>query len=211
MFQNCAADVRAASQYAKSYCAFKFALYGLHESEESARRAIEVRLSTAPWFKEAAEVWTGLLQPFRHFGEANYLDPQSPGPVYECTASIPSEDDPIVIVTSVGWTMSDALDWDRVVRFSEGVTGVRVGMSAVPGLRSQQSFGFPGGLEHDGITVTFWKDLASAMAWAYGPGLHRMQVKRQREEPDGDRTSFTRCVVLESDGTWHGGNPVARN
>jgi hypothetical protein len=59
------------------------------------------------------------------------------------------------------------------------------------------------------LTVTFWKDVASAMAFAYGPGFHRNQVKSHREEPDGDRTSFTRFTALHSEGEWHGCNPVS--
>jgi hypothetical protein len=39
-------------------------------------------------------------------------------------------------------------------------------MTGVPGLRSQQSFFFPGVLECDPVTLTFWRDEASIRAFA---------------------------------------------
>lgn len=208
LFIGAAADVRAAASDAKAQRAFKFAILGLHNSAESAYQSHTDRALHAPWIAEAHEVWSGVLRPFRHFGEANFVDPQNPGPQYTDLASAPPEDTPIVILTSVGWNIAEGYDWDRITRFSEGVAAVRIGMSGVPGLHSQQTFSFPGGLVLDGVTVTFWRNLAAAMAFAYGPGYHRMQVKAQREENLGDRTSFTRFQVLASEGLWHGTNPL---
>jgi hypothetical protein len=209
LFLKAAADVRAASQTAKSQQAFKFAIYGLHESEASARRAVDERLLIAPWIEGAIDVWAAVLRPFRHFGEANFLDRAAPGPLFDVTAPTPPADTPIVITTTVGWHTFDDEAIERIRRFGEGVTAVRVGMTGLSGLHSQQTFSFPGGLEDDGITVTFWKDLASATAFAYGPGFHRRQVKIQREGPYGDRTSFTRYEVLHAEGKWHGSDPMA--
>jgi hypothetical protein len=39
-------------------------------------------------------------------------------------------------------------------------------MTGVPGLRSEQSFFFPGVLEGDPVTLTFWRDEASIRAFA---------------------------------------------
>lgn len=209
LFLKAAADVRAGNSSGRDQRAFKFAVYGLHTSEEAARHAVDHRLSITPWIQEAMEVWAGVLSPFRHFGEANFLDRNAPGPLYQVADSPPEEGKPIVICTTVGWNSTDAIAMERIKRFGDGVAAVRIGMTGLPGLHSQQSFSFPEGLIDDGLTVTFWKDVASAMAFAYGPGLHRGQVKTQREEPDGDRTSFTRFTALHSEGEWHGCNPVS--
>lgn len=207
LFLRAGADVRMAASNAKAQESFKFVLYGLHTSEQAARQAVADRMAIAPWLEEASEVWSAVLAPFRHFGEANFLNQASPEAVFEVTEAPPAEDAPILIVTSVGW--SPPLDMDRITRFSEGVTGVRVGMTGVPGLHTQQTFSFPGGLEWDGITVTLWQNLKSAMGFAYGPGLHRNQVKIQRGEIFGDRTSFTRFKPVHREGTWHGSDPLA--
>lgn len=208
LFLKAGGDVRAANSNASDQRAFKFAIYGLHTSDGAARSAVEDRLNIAPWIGDALEVWAGVLAPFRHFGEANYLDRNAPGPLYSVASDPPPDNTPIVICTTVGWVTSEGPAMERIKRFSEGVAAVRIGMTGLDGLHSQQTFSFPGGLIDDGLTVTFWQNLASAMAFAYGPGFHRTQVKTQREEPDGDRTSFTRFTVLQSEGQWHGRNPM---
>lgn len=207
LFLNVGADMRAAATNWQNLSAFKFAMYGLHESEEAARKAVQDRHQIVPWLDGAMEVWAAVLKPFRHFGEANFLDRENPGACFDVTDSPPGDGSPIVIVTSVGWERTDEEAMERIKRFGEGVTAVRVGMTGLPGLHSQQTFSFPGGLVDDGITVTFWRSLRAAMDFAYGPGMHRGQVKIQRSEPYGDRTSFTRFIVVEQEGTWHGSDP----
>jgi hypothetical protein len=204
LFQAAGADVRAGNSTAAAQQAFKFVIYGLHEGEADAQRAVANKHEIAPWLSEASEVWTGVLQPFRHYGEANFLG--EAGPIYDVDQAPPDANTPIVILTSVGW--NNPIDMDRVKRFSDGVAAVRIGMTGLHGLHSQQTFSFPGGLVQDGLTVTFWSSLASAMAFAYGPGFHRNQVKDHRESPDGDRTSFTRLTCLYQEGTWHGSDPL---
>jgi hypothetical protein len=80
-------------------------------------------------------------------------------------------------------------------------------MTGVDGLHSQQSFFFPGVLTHDPITVTIWRDTVAVGKFAYGAGAHKMQLEKQRAQNLADRTSFTRCKILRSEGTWHGSNP----
>ena len=98
----------------------------------------------------------------------------------------------------------------RVREFGAGVLAVRASMTGVAGPRSQQSFFFPGVVECDPITVTFWHDEASIRAFAYGQGSHRRQLDRHRTERLADRTSFTRFRVLSSAGTWYSVAPAAR-
>jgi hypothetical protein len=90
-----------------------------------------------------------------------------------------------------------------------GVNGVRMSMTGVDGLNSQQSFFLPGGIEYDPFTVTFWRDDDAIRAFAFAPGEHRHQLDRYHERRNADRTSFTRCAVIESHGTWRGREPLA--
>ncbi len=208
MFQSVGADVRAAATAFDSETAFKFAIFGLHDSVESARACVANRSDSMPWIAEASEVWCGVLAPFRHFGESNFLAPDEPGALFETMQPEPLAGTPIVVATTAGWTPNPEYDMNAIRDFGAGVSAVRISMSGTPGLHSQQTFSFPGGLEIDGLTVTFWKDFASMRDFAYGSGLHRNQVKRQRADEFGARTSFTRFAVVESEGTWHGTDPL---
>lgn len=204
LFRGVAADTRAAASEPASQQAFRFLVLALHSSEASANSLLENRKAAVPWLAEAVEVWSAVLRPFRHMGECNYLDPQSPGPMFGSLADPPDPQEPIVIITTAGWVVGNQLDMTRVREFSNGVLGVRASMTGVDGLHSQQSFFFPGVLQHDPVTVTLWRDSASARAFAYGPGVHKLQMQRQREQNLADRTSFTRLGVVRSEGTWHG-------
>jgi hypothetical protein len=204
LFRGIAADTRAAATEPGSQQAFAFLIIGLHADETSAHRALDDRRELAPWFEDAAEIWSAVLQPFRHTGVANYLDRALPGALFESLGPQPAAGAPIVVVTSAGWTVGENFDMNRVREFSTGVMGVRASMSGVAGLLSQQSFFFPRVLEHDPITVTLWRDTASARAFAYGPGVHKEQMQRQNDQGLADRTSFTRCRVVRGEGTWHG-------
>ncbi len=208
LFLGGAGDIRAGALHPGSINAFKFAILGLHDSEESARSAVKSRGSIAPWINDAIEVWSGVLEPFRHFGEANFIDHDEPGPQFLVTASEPPAGAPILIMTSAGFDVSEGTNMDPIRDFGSGVAAVRISMTGVPGLHSQQTFSFPGLFDIDGITVTFWRDFAAARDFAYGAGLHRQLMKRQRDDEFGARTSFTRFAVIHSEGTWHGSDPL---
>lgn len=209
VFCEVGADTRAAATDAASQQAFTFLILGLHTDATSAHRLLDERRVLAPWLEEACEVWAGVLQPFRHKGAINHLDPQQPGPLFETLAPPPVASAPFVAITSVGWHTGEGLDMNRVREFSGGVVAVRASMTNIDGLHSQQSFFFPRVLEYDPMTLTFWRDDASVLAFAYGPGVHRHQMTRYREDNLADRTSFTRCTVLRSEGTWYGTDPQA--
>jgi spheroidene monooxygenase len=209
LFRGVGADTRAAATEPASRQAFRFTVLSLHADEASAHESVENRLIIAPWIAQAAEVWAAVLLPFRHMGECNYIDQTKPGPLFRSLGAQPAPAEPIVIVTTAGWALGPGIDMGRVSTFSSGVLGVRASMTAVEGLHSQQSFFFPGAIQHDPVTVTLWRDSASARAFAYGPGVHKAQMQRQREQNLADRTSFTRCRIARSEGTWHGRNPLA--
>lgn len=206
VFCNVAADTRAAGTEPASQQAFTFLILGLHEDPASAQRFLANRVA---WLDEAQEVWIALLEPFRHHGTANYLDRAHPGLLFESMMPADLADGPVVALTTSGWHVGEGLDMNRVREFGAGVLAVRASMTGVPGLRSQQSFFFPGALECDPLTLTFWRDEASIRAFAYGQGSHRRQLDRHRAEGLADRTSFTRFRVLSSAGTWYGEDPAA--
>jgi hypothetical protein len=97
---------------------------------------------------------------------------------------------------------------NRVLDFSTGSSGIRASMTGIAGLRSQHSLSFRGGLEIDPMTVSFWEGDAAARAFAYGGGVHKMQMDRFRKLNTADRSSFTRAIALEARGTWCGANPL---
>ena len=207
VFCKVAADTRAAATEPASQQAFTFLILGLHEDTAPAQRVLAERVE---WLDEAQEVWSGLLQPFRHHGAANYLNREEPGLLFESMTPADPSDGPVVALTTSGWNVGEGLDMNRVREFGAGVLAVRASMTGVPGLRSQQSFFFPRVLECDPLTITFWRDEASIRAFAYGQGSHRRQLDRHRTEALADRTSFTRFRVLSSAGTWYGEDPAAR-
>jgi hypothetical protein len=208
LFRGVGADTRAAASEPGSQQAFRFLVLALHSDEASAHAAVENRRTIAPWLADAVEVWSAVLSPFRHMGECNYLDSASPGPLFALSGAQPDPAEPIVVITTAGWVVGEKLDMTRVREFSTGVLGVRASMTGVEGLHSQQSFFFPGVLQHDPVTVTVWRDSASARAFAYGPGVHKAQMQRQREQNLADRTSFTRCRIVRGEGMWHGRDPL---
>ena len=210
LFCGVAADTRAAGTEPASQQAFAFAMLGLHSDAASAQRLLADHRHMAPWAREAREAWGAVLRPFRHKGEANYLNRLQPGPLFDPMAlsAAPAAGAPFVSITTSGWQVHPELDMNRVREFSTGVLAVRASMTAMPGLHSQQSFFFPRGLEHDPMTITFWKNQAALTEFAYGPVGHRLQMERQQERGLADRTSFTRCVAVSKLGTWYGTCPL---
>jgi len=208
LFRHVGADTRAAAQEPASQNAFRFLVLGLHSDEASAMRYMDRQCEVVPWFADAAETWSAVLRPFRHLGECNYLDVKKPGPLFDSVEPAPEPSDPIAVITTVGWALGPALDMNRVAEFGKGAAGVRVSMTGTPGLISQESFFFPGAIQCDPLTFSLWRDAASARSFAYGPGVHRMQMHRLQEQNLADRTSFTRCRILRAMGTWHGQCPL---
>ena len=151
LFCQVAADSRAAGVDPASREAFVFLVLGLHADAASAERLMNDRQSAAPWLDEAAEVWSAVLQPFRHKGKANYLTTAQPDKFFETLAAPPPAESPAVVLTSIGFD-TDGLDMTRVADVALGTGAVRASMTAVPGLYCQHSFFFPGVLARDVIT-----------------------------------------------------------
>jgi hypothetical protein len=208
LFFSIGADTRAAVTAADSQHAFRFALMGIHEDEKSAKDFVDNIETISSWVKEAKEIWSAVLQPFHHKGEANYLNKENPGKLFDVLAESPGTNVPVVVITTAGWA---TVDMNRVKEFGDGAAGVRISMTAVDGLHSQQSFFFPGLIALDPMTVTLWRDAVSVGKFAYGQHTHRMQLDKQNEKNIADRTSFTRCKILSCKGTWHQTDPTKWN
>jgi hypothetical protein len=207
LFCTVGADWRASGSDFTKQEAFVFLLLGLHDSVAAAREFVAARGRIAPWMGEACEVYAAVLEPYRHKGEVNFLDRENPGLLFDALGAAAGSAEPFVSITSVGWRLGPELDMNRVREFANGVMAVRMAMTGMQGLHSQQTFGFEKGIALDPITVTFWKDDAAARQFAYGPAVHKLQMDRFRMEDLADRTSFTRCRVVESWGSWYGRDP----
>src|SRR5512145_3368547 len=81
LFRSVGSDTRAAASEPSSQQAFRFLVLALHADEASAHSSIENRSTIVPWLAEAVEVWSAVLSPFRHMGQCNYLDQESPAPL----------------------------------------------------------------------------------------------------------------------------------
>jgi hypothetical protein len=208
LFCDVGADCRAAGTDPASREAFTFLVVGLHHSKESADRLVEDVTTVAPWFADAVERWSGVLAPFRTKGESNLIHPVAPTRLFDPLVAAPPRAATVVVFTTIGWNR-DGIDMARVQDVGTGTAAVRISMTAVPGLRSQQTFFFPGIIAIDPPTLTFWDDEASLVAWAHRQATHKRQMDRYRTTGNADRASFTRLTALRSTGTWYGRDPVA--
>ena len=208
LFCDVGADCRAAGTDPASREAFTFLVVGLHDSKESADSLVEEVVTVAPWFADAAERWSGVLAPFRTKGESNLIHPTAPARLFDPLATTPGRDEPVVVFTTIGWNR-DGIDMARVQDIGTGTAAVRISMTAVPGLRSQHTFFFPGIIAIDPPTLSFWDNEASLVAWAHKQPSHKRQMDRYRTTGNADRASFTRLSAIRSDGTWYGRDPVA--
>ena len=209
LFCDVGADSRAAGTDPASREAFTFLVVGLHDSRESADSLVEEIATVAPWIADAAERWSGVLAPFRTKGESNLIHPTEPARLFDPLATAPpGRDEPVVVFTTIGWNRDD-IDMARVQDIGTGTAAVRISMTAVPGLRSQQTFFFPGIIAIDPPTLTFWDNEAALVAWAHRQPSHKRQMDRYRTTGNADRASFTRLTAIRSRGSWHGADPVA--
>lgn len=207
LFCAVGSDWRAAGSDFMGQESFVFLILGLHATVEAAQAFVAERGKIAPWLSEARELYEAVLEPYRHKGEVNFLNREKPGLLFESLGEAVGSEEPFVAITSVGWNLGPGLDMDKVREFSNGVSAVRMSMTGMAGLHSQQTFGLSKGLENDPVTVTFWKDDAAVRQFAYGPAVHKLQMDKYRMHDLADRTSFTRCRVMESVGTWYGRDP----
>jgi hypothetical protein len=180
------------------------AMYG----DEAAGRAALGR-TDLPMCATAVEHWQALLLPIAHRGECNHLDRAQPGLVYEPSADDPGGPGaPLFVITTAGFDMGPDFDLARVVHFRRHVDLVRDSYREAAGWMITHVFA-PFERGADGVTMTIWRSDAEMFEAAYRPGTHRTQIDTHKRQAMCDRTSFTRCRMLDSAGTWHGRDPFA--
>jgi len=185
-----------------SQLATEFIAVGAHPDAASAQSCAAAPIEQ---FADADEVWSAAFEPMRSIGELNWVA----GGTFESTGS--RSDGPLAVMTSAGWDVGPDFDPARALAFGAAVGVLRASMWEHPpdGMSSHQTFVFPGLLEHDGITITTWRDVEAMKAYAYQPGPHKSAMDAFRLDETADRTSFTRLRPLATHGTWWGSDPFS--
>lgn len=178
---------------------------GLYRDEASARAAFAARASHLPLLDTTVESWHVLLVALTHRGEANHLERDRPGLIFEAGQSDPGG--PLVVLTTAGFTLGPGFDPARAIAFRRAVDRVRGWLQAAPGLVASQVF-TPHVLGDDGATMSVWTSEAAMAAAAYRPGMHREEIDHYKRDHTADRTSFTRLRALATAGTWNGVDPI---
>jgi hypothetical protein len=95
----------------------------------------------------------------------------------------------------------------RVLAFRRNVDATGPWMAQAGGCSAALVFA-PHVRGEDGCTWSLWRDDASMLKAAYHPGMHREHLDRHKKEKAFDRSSFTRCRILDSVGRWGGRDPL---
>ncbi len=172
---------------------------GLYRDEAAAKAALHSKEQFLPFLPSALESWHALLLPVMHRGECNHLDRDHPGLIFEASPEDPGGR--CMVLTTAGFIFGPGLDINRVIDFRRNVDVANTWMGQADGCLANQVF-TPHTVGDDGFTMSIWRDDASMLAAAYRPGEHRSQLDRHKTENIFDRSSFTRCRILESLGQW---------
>ena len=158
-----------------------------------------------PDLSRTVESWHALLQPIAHRGETNWIDRLSPGLAIEPESIDPGG--PLIVLTSAGYNSGQDIDPERLKDFTRGIERVKDAAKAMPGNLVGHSFGNPA-REHDGFTVTLWRNDDTMTDFAYQPGVHKTLLAEHWAVPKFDRSSFTRTRALRATGIWEGDDPL---
>ena len=174
---------------------------GFYEDEAEAHHVLdelEAQFTDLPAF---AENFHCLLRPIRFFGDCRWLD----GANAELAVAASDPGGPVVVLTSAGYDDTGPDQYARMRDFRENVDRVRAWYDTIDGNIVNGSFT----TGTDGMTFSLWRSDKSLRDAAYGEGLHRTQLDRQKSERMADRTSYTRTRMMRHLGTWNGRDPVS--
>lgn len=179
---------------------------GLFSALAEAQVAFRNKEVFMPFLPGTVESWHLLLRPFRHQGECNHIERDTPGELFE----ISGEDGggSLAVVTTAGYRSGFEANMDRVVAFRDKVDHVSAWMKELEGCFVSRAF-TPYTVGYDGFTVSVWRSDEDMLCASYRAGLHRGYMDGHKTSSDFDRSSFTRFRILESSGSWNGANPVA--
>lgn len=158
-----------------------------------------------PFLDDSIESWHALLLPTMHRGECNHLDRSQPDTLFEVGKADPGG--LCMAITTAGFQIGPDLKIERVIDFRRNVDLTNDWMGQAEGCLANQVF-TPHTVGDDGFTMSIWRDDASMLAAAYRPGAHRSQLDRHNAGAVMDRSSFTRCRILDAYGFWNGRNPA---
>jgi hypothetical protein len=146
------------------------------------------------------EAFHCLLRPIRFSGDCRWLSGAN------ATLAVAEADPggPAVVLTSAGYDDMGPEQTARMRDFRENVDRVRAWYDEIDGNIVNGNFA----TGTDGMTFSLWRSDDALRAGAYGPGLHRAQLDRQKAERLADRTSYTRTRLLRHTGTWDGRDPL---
>ena len=173
-----------------------------------ARNAFKEKEAFMPFIANAIESWHQLLLPIRHHGECNHIDRESPGELFEVAATDPGGLS--MVITSAGYRRGPDFRIERVIDFRRNVDLVLDWLRQCDGCLASQAF-TPLTIGDDGLTLSLWQDDASMLNASYRPGLHRTHIDRHKSTAVFDRSSFTRCRILESSGQWNSIDPLSNS
>jgi hypothetical protein len=178
---------------------------GLFRELDAAKAALESSQQFMPFLDDAVESWHALLMPVMHRGECNHLDRDRPDTVFEVGNVDPRGT--CMVITTAGFQPGPQFRIERVIDFRRHVDATNAWLGTADGYLASQVF-TPHTVGDDGVTMSLWRDDASMLAAAYRPGAHRAQIDRHKTQSVFDRSSFTRCRILDTRGQWNGRDPA---
>jgi hypothetical protein len=180
---------------------------GLFAGLAKAELAFRNKEEFMPFLAGTEESWHLLLRPFRHHGECNHIERETPGELFE--ASEEGGGGPLVVVTTAGYESGFEANMDRVVAFRHKVDNVGAWMKELKGCLFSRAF-TPHTVGYDGFTVSVWRNDEDMLSASYRAGLHRTYIDGHKISSDFDRSSFTRFRILDSSGKWDGSDQEIR-
>ena len=179
---------------------------GYYPGRAAAKTVFDEPESVVPGLCDAVEAWHALLAPFQHRGEFRFCERGRNAELNTAAGDL-DPDGPLLVITSTGYVMDRELDSSRPEALLQGLVEVRQSMATTDGLILQHSADNPDA-ELDGMTFSIWRDDRAMQAFAYGPGRHRGQLDRHRDQSMFDRSAFTRLRPVRSRGLWNGAKPI---
>ncbi len=159
--------------------------FGVHYDRASAEATLANPLGLSPALGEAVESWQALALPVSHVGAVT---------------------GPMAVLTSAGFDSHEPDQLPRIRHFLQGIVQVLAFYTQMPdNLRRDV---FTGHDMNEGCTMSLWPGEKAMIQAAYGSGLHRDLMDKSRDGSTFDRSSFTRALLVASQGSWDG-DPLA--